>query len=88
MIIDAHQHFWRIARGDYGWLDTQDATIRRDFLPPDLAPLAAAGGATGTIAVQAAPTLDETRFLLELAAALSQRFLVSGWLCMKHRRRR
>ena len=20
MIIDSHQHYWRLARGDYGWL--------------------------------------------------------------------
>ncbi len=37
-IIDAHCHFWRLARGDYGWLAGEGgplAAIRRDFLPRD-----------------------------------------------------
>ena len=29
-MIDAHQHFWRIARGDYAWMDESVAEIRRD----------------------------------------------------------
>ncbi|HTZ80220.1 MAG TPA: amidohydrolase family protein [Stellaceae bacterium] len=68
MRIDAHQHFWRIARGDYGWLTPALAPIYRDFDLPDLAPHLAAAGITGTVLVQAAPTEEETRFLLRLAA--------------------
>jgi L-fuconolactonase len=30
MRIDAHQHFWRLARGDYGWLTAALAPIYRD----------------------------------------------------------
>lgn len=80
MIIDAHQHFWRIARGDYGWMDDSVAPIRRDLLPADLAPLARAGGVGGTVAVQAAPTLDETRFLLDLARRTPLIRGVVGWI--------
>ena len=31
MQIDAHQHFWRTGRGDYGWLtpDSDDAELNR-----------------------------------------------------------
>ena len=43
------------------------ADIRRDVLPEGPAPIAAANGIDGTVLVQAAPTLDETRFLLGLA---------------------
>jgi L-fuconolactonase len=32
--IDAHQHYWRIDRGDYGWLTPALGAIYRDFLPP------------------------------------------------------
>ena len=39
MRIDAHQHFWRLSRGDYGWLNAAGfPKITRDFLPDDLAP--------------------------------------------------
>ena len=66
-MIDAHQHYWRVARGDYGWLDRAPGAIRRDFLPADLAPILARHGIGRTILVQAAPTVDETRWLLDLA---------------------
>ena len=68
-MIDAHQHFWRIERGDYGWLTPALAEIYRDFGPADLAPILARHGIDATILVQAAPTIAETRWLLELAAA-------------------
>ena len=38
MIVDAHQHFWDPARGDYGWL-TPDNPIHRVFGTADLRPL-------------------------------------------------
>lgn len=80
MIIDAHQHFWRIARGDYGWMDDSTAAIRRDFLPRDLLTLAQAGGVGGSVLVQAAPTLAETLFLLELADRTPLVRGVVGWI--------
>lgn len=80
MIIDAHQHFWRIGRGDYSWMDDSVAPIRRDILPPDLLPLARQAGVVGTIAVQAAPTLEETEFLLALADETSLVRGVVGWV--------
>jgi L-fuconolactonase len=36
MIIDAHQHFWSLARGDYGWLTPERGSLYRDYLPQDL----------------------------------------------------
>lgn len=68
MRIDAHQHFWRLSRGDYGWLTPTLAPIYRDFEVPELAPHLAANRISGTVLVQAAPTEAETRFLLRLAA--------------------
>ena len=79
-MIDAHQHFWRVARGDYGWLTPALGPIFRDFLPEDLNPLLAAHGITGTILVQAAPTVAETRFMLDLAHATPFVKGVVGWV--------
>jgi L-fuconolactonase len=78
--IDAHQHFWSLARGDYGWLRPELAPLYRDFLPADLAPLLAASGVHETIAVQAAPTVAETRYLLELAHGTPWIAGVVGWV--------
>jgi L-fuconolactonase len=77
--IDAHQHFWQIARGDYGWLTPALGPIHRDFTPDDLAPLLARHGIDRTILVQAAPTEAETRFLLDTAARTAFVAGVVGW---------
>jgi len=80
VLIDAHQHFWRPDRGDYGWLPPDLAPIHRDFGPADLRPLIEAAGIAGTILVQAAPTLAETRHLLDLADAAPEVAGVVGWV--------
>lgn len=80
--IDAHQHFWTVARDDYGWLTPDLEPLYRDFQPADLAPLLAEGGVAKTILVQAAPTVDETRYLLEIAARNDSVAGVVGWIDM------
>ncbi|MBO9477878.1 amidohydrolase family protein [Shimia sp. R11_0] len=80
MRIDAHQHFWSLARGDYGWLTETLAPIYRDFLPDDLSPLLAQAGIEGTVLVQAAPTVAETTFMLSLAAEHDFIKGVVGWV--------
>jgi L-fuconolactonase len=79
MRIDAHQHFWTLARGDYDWLTPSQTALYRDFEPDDLRPLLDAQGIAGTIAVQAAETVVETAHLLELAARHSWILGVVGW---------
>ena len=66
MIVDAHHHVWRLARGDYAWL-TPDLPIHRDYDLDDLRPLL--GKIDATVLVQAAPTEAETQFLLQTAEA-------------------
>jgi L-fuconolactonase len=80
MRIDAHQHFWRIDRGDYGWLTPSLQPIYRDFLPEDLAPILERHGIGQTILVQAAPTEAETLFLLGLAVRTPHVAGVVGWI--------
>jgi L-fuconolactonase len=78
-VIDSHQHFWRLERGDYGWLTPALAPIHRDFGPGDLAPILTRHGIAHTILVQAAPTLDETAFLLAIAQRTPFVAGVVGW---------
>lgn len=77
--IDSHQHFWRYSEAEYGWIDERMQRIARDFLPGDLQPHLAACGLDGTIAVQARSSLDETRFLLDLAREHDCVKAVVGW---------
>ena len=79
-IVDSHQHFWRLDRGDYGWLTPALAPIYRDYLPEHLAPQLAGTGVGATILVQAAATLAETRFMLELAREHPFIAGVVGWV--------
>jgi L-fuconolactonase len=77
--IDAHQHFWKLTRLDYGWLTPDLPTLYRDFLPEHLAPLLERLGVDRTVVVQAAPTAAETQFLLQLADANPFIAGVVGW---------
>ena len=79
MRIDAHHHFWRYTPQEYGWIDDPMASIRRDFLPRDLAQEIASAGIDAVVSVQARQTLDETEFLLEQAAHHSWIAGVVGW---------
>ncbi len=80
MKIDAHQHFWTLARTDYGWLTPAVGSIYRDFQPADLAPLLDHAGIEGTILVQAAPTAAESEYMLSLADAHDFIKGVVGWV--------
>jgi L-fuconolactonase len=78
--IDAHQHYWSVARGDYGWLTPRDAVLYRDFAPEDLSGLLAECEVGSTVLVQAAATEAETRFLFDLARRHSSVAGVVGWV--------
>jgi L-fuconolactonase len=80
MKIDAHQHFWNPARGDYGWIPAGDAVLDRAYGPADLAPHLARAGVDRTILVQAAPTVAETDYLLGIADATPFVGGVVGWV--------
>ncbi|MEL0134321.1 MAG: amidohydrolase family protein, partial [Rhodobiaceae bacterium] len=80
MKIDAHHHFWHPARGDYGWMPEDNATLFRAYGPADLAPLLAAAGITHTVLVQAAPSIEESEYMLGIADATPYVAAVTGWV--------
>jgi L-fucono-1,5-lactonase len=80
MGIDAHQHFWIYNPAEYEWIDESMSAIRRDFLPEDLEPELTYNEFQGSVAVQARQTLEETRWLLELADRSSKILGVVGWV--------
>ncbi len=83
MRIDAHQHFWMYSEREYGWIDDSMAALRRDFLPADLKPELERNGFQGCVAVQARQTLEETRWLLELAEHAPFILGVVGWVDLR-----
>lgn len=81
--VDSHCHLWRQERGDYGWLDPENAALApllRDFEPQYLKTRLDASGCDAAIVVQAAPTVEETRFLLDLVTTAPQIAGVVGWV--------
>lgn len=80
MKIDTHQHFWLYNAPDYGWMGPGLEALRRDYLPPELAPLLRASGIDGTVAVQARQTVEESDWLLALTDQHPFIFGVVGWV--------
>ncbi|HXY25935.1 MAG TPA: amidohydrolase family protein [Candidatus Acidoferrum sp.] len=80
MRIDAHQHFWVYEPREYEWIDSSMGALQRDFLPGDLEPELSHNGFDGCVAVQVRQTLEETRWLLELAKQSPFVCGVVGWV--------
>jgi L-fuconolactonase len=77
--IDAHQHFWHYSQSEYDWIDASMASLQHDLLPQDLAPELAAAKVDGVLTVQARQTIEETRWLLEMADQFEWIRGVIGW---------
>lgn len=72
MVIDSHRHFWHYTDAEFGWI--ADDCLRRDFLPMDC------GGMDSCVAVEARQCVEETEWLLDLAARHDFIKGVVGWL--------
>jgi L-fuconolactonase len=80
MIIDTHHHFWKYNLEEFGWIPEDWKNIQRDFLPSDLEEEIHSAGVDAVISVQARQTLEETRWLLELADKHAFIQGVVGWV--------
>lgn len=80
--MDSHQHFWRYDTAQYPWI-APGSVLQRDWLPHDLAPLLATAGLDGCIAVQARQTVEESRWLLQLADDSPIIRGVVGWVDLR-----
>ena len=79
MIIDAHHHLWHYTDEEFGWI--ADDCLRRDFTVDELRTTLKSSGVDGTIVCEARQTVEETDWLLELAAQTASPLLgVIGWL--------
>ena len=83
MHVDAHQHFWLYNSAEYEWIDDSMAALRRNFLPDDLKPELDHNDFQGSVAVQTRQTLEETRWLLDLADRFPWILGVVGWVDLR-----
>jgi L-fuconolactonase len=79
-IVDSHQHFWQVGSFDYPWMSSEVAVLYRDYLPPTLEPILLEHGVAQTVVVQASNSLDETRWMLNLADHYPFIAGVVGWV--------
>ncbi|MFV0446295.1 MAG: amidohydrolase family protein, partial [Planctomycetaceae bacterium] len=81
MLIDAHQHFWKLGQFDTAWLETPEhKPIHRSFLPEDLKPLLDRAGVSHSVFVQTQHNLDENRWALSLTDQHDWIAGVVGWV--------
>uniref|UniRef100_B0T1C2 Amidohydrolase 2 n=1 Tax=Caulobacter sp. (strain K31) TaxID=366602 RepID=B0T1C2_CAUSK len=79
MLVDAHQHFWRVGENGFCWPTPDLAAIHRDFGPADLATAGRTLGLTGSVLVQSQADDRDTDWLLDVAADAPLVLGVVGW---------
>jgi len=81
--VDAHQHFWVYNQKEYKWIDESMVKLRRKFLPSHLNRELKRNDIDFCLTVQARQTLQETKWLLELAQNNSFIKGIVGWVDLK-----
>eukprot|EP01132_Coremiostelium_polycephalum_P002269 gene2269-2792_t len=86
-ILDSHQHFWELKRKDYGWLNESCGILFKDYTLNDyLHDIQDSNNEyeiIGSVLVQAAPTEQETQYLLDIAKNSNGMIRgVVGWIDM------
>jgi len=79
VIIDAHQHFWRLGEHDCTWPTSDLVAIHRNFEPEEFEQLAAREGVSGSVLVQSQESDRDTDWLLEVASGSDLVKAVVGW---------
>ncbi len=80
MKIDSHHHFWKYSIEEFGWIDDDMKSIRKDFLPEDLEKEIRGAGIDGVVSVQARQTVAETEWLLGFSEKHDFIKGVVGWV--------
>lgn len=78
-MIDAHHHLWTYSTEEYPWIP-EGSALAQSYGLAELHEVTARSGVTGTVVVQARQCVEETRWLLDLAARSSVIRGVVGWL--------
>jgi len=83
MKIDSHHHFWNYDPVRDDWINDSMSVLKRDFLPSEFQTELDSCGIGGCVVVQADQSLDETEFLLKLAAENDFIKGVVGWVDLR-----
>ncbi len=78
-VVDSHHHFWDLSLRAYDWMP-EGSSLRVNYLADDLRPLLEQSGVDRTVIVQAHASVEETKWLLEIAEATDYVAGVVGWV--------
>jgi L-fuconolactonase len=79
VLIDAHQHVWRLDTPGHVWPGPDLPAIHKDFEVDDFWTVASPLGVAGTVLVQSQPNAGDTEWLLGVAATDDRVVGVVGW---------
>lgn len=83
MLIDAHQHIWRVGAPWHQWPQADLGAIHRDYDVEDLRQVRDAAGVSASVLVQSQAADEDTDWLLERAAQDPSILGVVGWADLK-----
>ena len=78
--IDTHIHVWNFDKAAYAWLDGNTSILNRTYHIGEIETERNAAGVTGGVLVQAANNIEDTNWMLEVAANHDWIKGVVGWL--------
>jgi L-fuconolactonase len=79
-IIDTHIHVWNFDKAAYAWLDGNTSILNRTYHIEEIETERNAAGITEGVLVQAANNIEDTSWMLEVAANTDWIKGVVGWL--------
>ena len=79
-IVDTHVHIWDFDRAEYSWLKGNTSILNRTYRIDELENERMKAGITAGVLVQAANNLQDTDYMLEVAATTDWIKGVVGWL--------
>ena len=80
MKIDSHQHFWIYNPSEYSWISNDMQILQKNYLPDQLQTELFSIGFDGSIVVQSRQSLEETKWILNLAEQNNFIKGVVGWV--------
>lgn len=83
-VIDSHQHIWDLDHVSYPWLTGEAGILNRTYSFDELEPELDACGITGTVLVQSADSVEETRWMQRTAERHARVLAIVGWVPLEH----
>ena len=78
-VVDSHHHFWDLTMRAYDWMP-EGSPLRVNYLADDLRSLLPGAGVDATVIVQAHASVEETKWLLQIADETDYVAGVVGWV--------